>query len=384
MGDLMLLESKAAYGKSALLFFVFLTYLCLFLRDVSGYKFDNLSLVVMGGYGWVVVLYRMKFPIDKITVSFLLVVIYIGATSYIHPNSLHVFKYFILFFFVVGSYLFFKKIFQSDRLYQKFNEYFVFFQSFVALVGVVDYLLFNYGVISLVRDYTVSNQVDSFYNNPNPFGVMSVFAFIVLADGEKFSRKTLFFLGPVLLAGVFSSGSNMSLLLVFSWLFLRSFGLFKVIVCYAAVLVFLQAIAFDFSLVLNKRMDIWSKAYSMWIDFPVLGMGFSNFQLLNENLDIYTNINSTHGLHSMLAWAIFELGLLGGVLFGLFVCFVFFASQKGSSHTQVLLIIILLSQITEFFLDHEEVFIMFFIATVARISAVNSQKKESYYEKNTI
>lgn len=378
------LEFKATCRKLVLLFFVLLTYACLFLRDVSGYKFDNFSLVVIGSYGWIVVLCRMKFPIDKITISLLAVVIYIGASSYIHPNSLNILKYSILFFLIVGSYLFFKKTFQNDRLYQKFNKYFVFFQSFVALIGVVDYLLFNYGVISLVRDYTVSNQVDSFFNNPNPFGVTCALAFIVLMDGEKFSQKALFFLGPVLLAGVFSSGSNMSLLLIFSWFFLRSFGLVKMIVFCAAVLVFLHIATFDFSLVLNKRMDIWSKAYTMWVDSPVLGIGFSNFQLLNENLDTYTNINSTHGLHSMLAWAVFELGLLGAVLFGLFVFFVFVASQKGSAHTQVLLIIILLSQVTEFFLGHEEVFIMFFIATVARISVVNSQKKENYYEKNSI
>jgi hypothetical protein len=378
---------KSPKNQSFLLFIVILTYFCLFFTDVFGYKFDTFSMIFIGLYSWVFFLFRMSLPFDRVTVSFFFVVIYIGASSYTHLNSFNVFKYFILFFLIFGSYLFFKVIFKDVHLYEKFNSYFIWCQSFTALAGILDYLLFSYGIVSPVRDYIVSNQVDSFYNNPNPFGVMCVFALVSLVNSKIFLRWQSYVLGFILLAGVLVSDSNMSLLLILVWFCIHFFGFFKVLVFGFITLFLLLEVSFDFALVLNKRLDIWIKAFIMWLDYPIFGLGFGNFQLTNENLDVYKNINSTHGLHSMWAWAIFELGAFGFFLFSAFIILVFVASKKCESHINLLLILILFSQITEFFLDHEEVFIMFFVATVARISAVSSQQsaiKRDYYEKKII
>jgi hypothetical protein len=51
-------------------------------------------------------------------------------------------------------------------------------------------------------------------------------------------------------------------------------------------------------------------------------------------------------------------------------------AKKASTRLYVLFILLLFSQITEFFLDHEEIFILLFMATVARVAAVSSQNKE--------
>ena len=376
MGNSVLSHFRTANNKKVLLCFVVITYVCLVLTDISGLKFDTFSLMIIGAYGWVVMLCRMKFPVDRISIAFLMVAVYIGATSYIHPNFFNVLKYSILFFVMLGCYMFFKTVFKDRYLYDKFNGYFILCQTFVALVGVFDYLLFKFGFVSPIRDYTVSNQVDSFYNNPNPFGIICVLALVALTDNKSFSRYSSYILGFSLLAGVVLSGSNMSLLLIFMWLFLRSFGFFKVLVFVAIGLFVMQTISFDFALVLNKRIDIWLKAHAMWVEMPIFGLGFGNFQLMNESFDLYTNINASHGLHSMYAWAVFEMGLLGFSIFVLFIIMVLVDAKKASTHLYVLFILLLFSQITEFFLDHEEIFILFFMATVARVSIISSQNKE--------
>jgi O-antigen ligase len=367
---------KIAFNQKILLFFMVLTYVCLVLTDISGFKFDIFALITIGTYCWVVMLCRMRFSVERISITLLLVAVYIGATSYMHQNSFNVLKYSVLFFIMLGCYMFFKLAFKDGYVYDRFNVYFILCQSFVALFGVLDYLLFDFGFVSPIRDYTISNQVDSFYSNPNPFGIICVLALVVLADNKGFSRYSSCILGITLLAGVVLSGSKMSLLMIFIWFFLRSFGFFKVLVCFVIGLFLLQAVSFDFALVLNKRIDIWLKAYAMWVEVPIFGLGTGNFQLSNESLDIYSNINDTHGLHSMFAWAIFEMGLLGFSIFMLFIILVLVDTKKTSISLYVLFILLLFSQITEFFIDHEEIFILFFMATVARISAISSLNKE--------
>ena len=63
-------------------------------------------------------------------------------------------------------------------------------------------------------------------------------------------------------------------------------------------------------------------------------------------------------------------------IFVLFIILVLVDAKKASTHLYVLFILLLFSQITEFFLDHEEIFILFFMATVARVSIISSQNKE--------
>jgi len=93
-------------------------------------------------------------------------------------------------------------------------------------------------------------------------------------------------------------------------------------------------------------------------------------------MDFYTNVDENYGLHSLYLWLLVETGLVGLLIFSLYV-FLVLVNAKHKNVFVYTFVLALLSQLTEFYLDHVEVFSLLFFILVVKII---SFKKRRYID----
>ena len=351
---------------------VHIFYIFLFLSDFALDSLDKIPLFIYGGLGWCLVVsgWRIALPALMLFVFAL----YLFATAFILENTHVLIQYAVLFFLYTGllNYILVQMKSHPDWFDHAVSQ-FVSWQSAVIFIGCFDYVAFSYGYISPIRDYLTSNKVDSLFSNPNPFGVMSGLAFCFIAAGYGGKLSLLTGIKCVLcIGGVLLSDSSSALLLPLCFFVFKLAGRARF---YFSFLVLLFGVAGIFCMdvsiledVLNKRLAIWGSGFEMWADSIWFGIGTGNFQLLNSSFGAGV-VSYGYGLHSMYMWLIIETGLIGsGIGLGLLLLVMLRASKHvDRALLYPVMLSILLSQVTEFFLDHEEVFSMLFFIIVARV-----------------
>ena len=73
--------------------------------------------------------------------------------------------------------------------------------------------------------------------------------------------------------------------------------------------------------------NIYNLSYKIWVDYPITGIGLNNFNLICESQLGYKKISAfgctTHP-HNMYIQALVESGIIGFILFTIFVTSIFF------------------------------------------------------------
>jgi len=340
---------------------------CLFLSDYIYEELDKLPLIFVGILGWLKAIKTLSVPNDLISLSFLCFVFYMFVSVAIHPNSLLALSYALLFLLLFGVFLYLRKLFLEERNLYVFLRSFITLQALVCIFGLLEFIFFQFGYSSIFRDELGTYRVDSFYANPNPFGILSALSLCLTHIKGLYNLRVRAFFTICFFVGVLVSGSFMALLLVLLFALLLNFRISFVVTLgaiFSAALIFVFEL--DFRELLNTRLEIWEAAFKMWLEYPLFGLGTGNFQL--NSLDLKLGAGIAYGLHSMYAWLLFETGVVGALMGSIFLIIFVNFSFRISKLVGVIALILLLSQLTEFFLDHEEVFSLLFVAMLARAS----------------
>jgi O-antigen ligase len=348
-------------------------YLFLLLSDISHEDLDKTPVIVAGLVGWIVLLIRARLPVDPISLSFLAFCLYMLLTVPLYPDPIMALNYASLFLLLFGLFLVFRLLLRSERNYHAILRSLIILQSLVSLIGIIDFFLFEFGTISPIRDYTSANKADSFFANPNPLGITSALCFCLSQTRGLLRTKYRLLVGACLLAGVLVSQSTTAAIVVLIFILLFYLGMELTLgIGLIVIVAIIVGPELDWEILFNKRIEIWTKAYLMWLEHPWFGLGTGNFQTQSEFIDDSGGIYNL-GLHSMYAWMLFETGIVGSILFMAFIVCLLVTCSRVSRILRLLVIVMLISQITEFYLDHEEIFAMIFVAIIARISVVRRE-----------
>lgn len=366
-------------------------FICLLLSEVVFSAFDKLPLLFYGSAGLYYLATTRSFRIIPMELFYLGFCIALLLTSIMVAFSGNTLQYLIAFLLQAGlfSYIFTRQ--SLDRNFLKNSvASFINWSVFIGLLGIADFLLFEVGVVSPIRDYFYVNKVDSLYGSPNIFGVMSSFAlmFLIRQEGIRNTRLWVYAKMAVLFLSVILSVSGMSLGLLILYLLLEKMSIKKVF--YLTLTAILGIILFEMyvgisniplQVILNKRFELWVAAFEMWSQSKILGIGTGNFQLTNTVSFDADVTGQNYGLHSMYMWLIVETGIFGTLMFGAVLwCAMARALRRKSHYELTFLILLMVSQLTESFLQYEDVFMLFFwliIAAFGQNSTVFQRKPGS-------
>ncbi len=357
-------------------------FLSLLFSDVVYPSLDKVGVIIFGVLGLSYLIKYKKMDFHYVEFFFLLYVLYLMVTVLLYDNIGNALFYIVLFMLQYGmlNYILVKKKMDSGYIEKSFFS-FINWQSVVALVGVLDFIFYYYGFQSPIRDYTYSWKTDSFYSNPNPFGIMSAMVLSLMMSGCMCQKKLKYFIISVNVLAVLVSGSSMALMLPVVFFVLKIVVDKKILVIMSVafcffVFLFSIAVPIDYSDFFNKRLEIWSYGVQMWETSPYIGVGTGNFQIYNYLIPGNDSIDSRYGMHSMFMWLFVETGVFGLLIFLLFVSSVFYFARKYKRDQFLvpLVLVLLVSQVTESFLDHEEIFVMIFWIVIA-----SSMSEKSWY-----
>jgi O-antigen ligase len=251
-------------------------------------------------------------------------------------------------------------------------------QCIIIFFGIVELVCLQYEYIVFYRDYEVGYyKADSFYGNPNPLSIVSA---LLLTLRHNISKKMkLDFINVFLFVGVVIGGAKISYVILIFYLLFLQFPLkptmsVVVIICLVVFPIVLSDVDF-INDIYNKRVEIWLAGLEMWKDSKVIGVGFGNFQLYNTLLE-GGGIGDQYGLHSMYLTFLVEGGFLG---FSSLILLMLASLKKAFLHNRkvyAMLVCLYVSQLTEFLLGHEEIYLLVFSLIYACLN-----KKEKSFER---
>lgn len=353
---------------------IHLFFISVILSEVIFDPLDKLPLVIFGAYGIVLALVRGGAGVKSTELLYLVFVIYLFVTApyMMHREGVLVYCVYYLLQFGLLLYILSRLSACSDYLRSQLGGV-VAWQSFFVVLGAVDAGLYLYGIESPLRDYDRSWKVDSFYKSPNIFGVVSALVVVYLMNWKHapsvLIRRALIFLN---LFGVIVSGSSMALGVVLVSEGLKRFGLrLSVVVSILGLAFAYEAVVSNAPEVLNRRIEIWTAAIEAWKTSPWLGIGSGNFQRIGEVVIGGADLTGSYALHSLYLWLLVETGVFGTFFFSLFIIsFVIRLIQSPwRAYAYTLPLVLFLSQLTENYLDHEELFIAIFWLTIGAVLA---------------
>jgi O-antigen ligase len=359
---------------------IHLSYLSALLSELVWDPFDSVPVLVYGIVGLAAFLGRRGWRVGAVEWLYLLFCLHLLFSALFQENSERVLLYvgFYTLQFGVLSY-WIREIRLRPDTFDVGMMQIVRWQSVAAVIGVVELILYFSNIESPLRNHLRSWKVDSIFKSPNIFGVMSAFVMIHLFDRKiSFFRKQL--LLSINLAAVLMSGSVMALGLVVLNRILRRFGFrISAIVGCAALLVAMDWVIANGPEMLNRRLEIWEAALNMWRTSPLIGVGTGNVQLEAAVIIDDRVTSGEYGTHSLILWLIAETGVTGLAIFGLFVAALFrnFLSTRWAKALYGLPIMLFVAQITENYLDHEEIFVMLFWLIVASTLVERNENRQS-------
>ncbi len=325
--------------------------------------FDKLGLVV---YGVIGLSYRVRniSTINTRADILLLFCLYLifSSIAFFTNEVLFVSVVFLL-QFGIFYYVYLKVTKHGDELIFSWLKMLIIYQVVFVVIGLIDFTLYQNGIVSFIKDYAKDWKTDSLYGNPNPFGIMSSVLFLSLLYFKNLLYQFRKLLLAILIMGVFLSGSDMALVIAIAGSLLKIISLKSAykflgifIILGAALLVNLDADFLDG--VFNKRLRLWTYALYLYQGNYLFGLGTGGFEDI-----VYSQFGLGYGLHSMFFWLITECGALGVLIYGYFLYVIFSLETFGDTSITLLkkiFLMTLLSQFTEFFIDHVEFFQLFY------------------------
>ncbi|MFK5937909.1 MAG: O-antigen ligase family protein [Sulfurimonas sp.] len=325
---------------------------------------DKIGLLYFGSIGLV---YRLQVNHKlhtKIDVLLLFIIYLILVSFYLMSYKALAFALLFLLQYGLTYYVYINIKKYGDKLVYKWIKLFILYQIIFVLIGLIDFFLYKNGIISPIRDYTISWKVDSLYGNPNPFGIVSGISFVILKYIKNLYKNTRYIILSILFMGVLLSGSDMALGIVILGILLEYFSLkftYKILFVFGIFGLYYM-LNKDFAFldeIFNKRLEIWIVAFNHFQSHYIIGIGTGVFQSTVDQMDNTMGINSNYGLHSMYLWLLIECGLIGTVIYSYFVSLILRLDSMNSNTIKIfkkVFFITLLSQLTEFFIDHVEYF----------------------------
>ena len=284
-------------------------FLSLIVSDTIFKNADKLPIIIYGLIGITIFFINKNKRVDYSLFALLLFSVYLFLIAGLNNFDFSSIQYPVLFLLYVGLVYYLgvrtkKNPNYINRIISNFAGAHLLFILY-GLFELIIYFFFNITLIT--HDYDgVFYKIDSFYDNPNHFGIISALVFVMYASGS-ISGKKLRYVGSLLaISGVIISGSSNALMLPIIFFIFILFGmarsfliLFLMAIFIGMAIPFYEGLIEIFDIVLNKRVDIWSKGIIMFSESPVFGIGLGNYQLLNNTMDFYTNVDENYGLHSL-------------------------------------------------------------------------------------
>ncbi len=152
----------------------------------------------------------------------------------------------------------------------------------MVLIGLVDFIVYKVGFISFIHDYH-NWRVDSLYTNPNAFGIMTSFCFLLLYYFDDIFEKRKNFILLIFLLGVIISGSRMALLVLLLGVIIKNISIRNIkYFTFIFLFIFIGLLFFiDMDIlyeIFNKRLEIWSVAIDIFKNNFIFGIGTGLFQ----------------------------------------------------------------------------------------------------------
>lgn len=356
---------------------IHLFFISLVLSDLVFSAFDKLPIVLVGLAGLYTWAFKRKFKLHAFELMYLIFLMAMVATTIKVGFTGNTIQYLFLFALQFGvlSYIIERQQ-KNDRYIEECFDSIVKWNVIISIVGMLDFLLYNVGIISPIRDYFYSFKVDSFYPSPNIYGVMSAFSLVftirkIEMYGLTYTRLAV---AIIFLISILLSTSSMAFGIPLVYLvvkrlnyLLMTLGVMVVIFTISYWELYAGYPNIPIDVILNKRLEIWINAFQMWSESPYLGIGTGNFQIFND-LQLYgRDIGNNYGLHSLFMWLIIETGIIGTAIFIFFIIAVLIRVNRYAVRKSVLafLSLIFVCQLTEFYLDHEEIFSLLFWLIIA-------------------
>jgi len=335
---------------------------------------DKLGLAVFAMFGAISVINSKK--ITYFEVIFLIYVLFLIVSSLIHFYNygfLEPALYSIIWGFIFLNLRFLiDKCNNNNLLFEKLRNKFVNYMLFIVAVGIIDFIVYlKFGYVSFLRTYDIDWSVESFFGNPNPFGMASAIAVCFVLSKERVSFK--FLKSVFLIIGIIISGSKMALASLVLFLLIIKLDRKKltfIIISLLTIMIYLFKKYQDLViLVLNKRYEIWNEGFTFvsqsdYGDF--IGLGSGTFQK-------YYSSDPNMGLHSYYIHLLVETGFIGFFIFLTMIIYLFI--KFGNSKELSILFLILASGLTENFILNEQIIQLAFVLT---ISAVLVKKRNAF------
>lgn len=347
-------------------------FISLFLAELVWPSFDKAPIVIFGTWGLIRLITVRQLRVTVSELLFMLFMVSMLITCITVGFSGDTPQYLLLFILQFGLISFIVTSQKKDPDFIKTAiRSFVNWNVFIGAVGIIDYVLYQVGVTSIIRDYYLASKVDSFYAGPNIFGILC--AFSLMFHIRQYNLKTLvtrqLAKTVILYLAVLVSASAMALGLLLLFIVMQKLNALRVLVI--ATLVIVALVSFEvfygfqnvpYQLILNKRLELWVDAFAMWSDSVFFGIGTGNFQLNNGVQFDTGESGQDYGLHSLYLWLIIETGIVGSVIFLALIIHLLVKSLRTTSSQFAIPIftLLLVSQLTEFDLDHEELFVLLF------------------------
>lgn len=346
--------------------FIWLSFVIMFFfacaLEPMGFFLEKLMLATLGIYGAL----RVNFKKAKWEIVWVLLCVYVLVQSIFLKNWVGC-LYAALFFctYLMGCAL--------SRLRQKYFDmvYIVkviaWLQCVFVVFGVVEVICVNFGLSVFYRDYFIDPyRADSFYTNPNPFSIVSILLiFMLFSVGAKWNKNKVTY--SLLAVGTVLGGAAMSCLCIATYIGVRLVRVKPIIVMLLLIFcVFFPLLLESNDLILaiyNKRVQIWEVAISMLSSNVFFGIGFGVFQ--KNNFLFEGGLGPQYGLHSMYYAFLVEAGYVGLSLLLVALYFMLRRFWYSNSTFYPVFIALLFSQLTEFYLDHEEIFMLLFAVCLA-------------------
>ncbi len=332
---------------------------------------EKLPLFVLGLAG----LLKIKTKVVLWELIWVTLIVYILVQSVLLGNNSG-FLYGMIFLFAYLMALALARVDERELCKQVLVRVIAYWQVVFVVFGLIEFFCGLYGLEVFYKDYFIDPyRADSFYSNPNPFSVVSVLLICLLdASSVRFRENKLLY--SMLVIGAILGGASISIVAMFAYLVTKYFKPRPLVVIGGLLMVVFFPLLLDDAPWLvslyNKRVAIWEAGLAMLSDSFLLGVGFGMFQKTNELLGDL-GVGSQYGLHSMYYSFLVESGLVGFVLLILFVYFLIRELWLLRSPYYPVLVAVFVSQFTEFYLDHEEVFIL--IVAVLFSFAIKMRKR---------
>ncbi|WP_323114821.1 O-antigen ligase family protein [Pseudomonas guariconensis] len=332
--------------------------------EPMGYFFEKAMLALLGGYGAL----KISTKKSRWEVMWFLLCFYVIVQS-IFLSNLAGCLYGALFLCVYLMGCGISKLYGNSFEMTYIVKTIAWMQCVFVVFGIVEVIFVNLGKNVFYRDYFIDPyRADSFYTNPNPFAIVSVLLILMLLSvGVKWSRNKLTYL--LLAIGTSLGGAAMAGLCAVIYIGVRLVSVRPIFVMLLLVFcIFFPFLVETNDLVLaiyNKRVQIWDVALSMLSSNAMLGIGFGVFQKTNYLYE--GGVGPQYGLHSMYYAFLVEGGYIG---FSLLLACLYVMLRRFwclNSTYYAVFVALLFSQLTEFYLDHEEIFMLLFAVCLATL-----------------